>query len=101
MARSVNHRLRCEHLAGRAVPADVGCTAAAAEGAPAAEGDVIPADEAFAGADIESGVLCGHRVEMDGEGSVVTPPEPCRPADPVVPDAEAVDIPSLPAEFNF
>jgi len=101
MARSVNHRLRCEHLEERATPADVGCTAAAAEGAAASEGDVIPAEEAFAGADLESGVLCGHRVEMDGEGNVVTPSEMVQPAEPVLADAEAVVIPSLPAEFNF
>jgi hypothetical protein len=98
MARSVNHRLRCEHLEERVVPADVGCTAAAAEGAAATEGDVMAAEEAFTGEDIATGVPCGHRVAMDEDGTViVTPPEiPVA----IVAD-EAVVIPSAPAEFNF
>jgi hypothetical protein len=100
MARSVNHHLRCEHLEERATPADVGCAAAAAEGAAATEGEVMAPGEAFTGEDIATGVLCGHRVAMDEDGTViaVTPPETI---DPVVPDTQEVVIPSAPAEFNF
>src|SRR5262245_6205338 len=105
MARSANHRLRCEHLEERAVPADVGCTAAAAEGAPVTEGDTIPAGEAFVGEDIEreSGILCGRRIEMDEDGTVVavTPPESFPLRDGAVTDTAEVVVPVAPAEFNF
>ena len=104
MARSVNHRLRCEHLEERATPADVGCTAAAAEGAAADDGEVTAA-EAFTGEDIalNSGILCGHRADVDANGTViaVAPPEILSPPEPVAADADAIGIPNAPAEFNF
>jgi len=104
MARSVSHRLRCEHLEERAVPADVGCAAAAAEGVAPGDGEVMAA-EAFTGEDFAptSGVLCRHQVEVDVNGAViaVAPPEILNPPEPVAAVAEAIGIRSVPAEFNF
>jgi len=104
MARSVNHRLRCEHLEERAVPADVGCTAAA-EGA-AAAGEMIAADgNAFAGElpDDANGVLGAYRVQVDESGTVVLA-DAERPADvPAVDVREqpAADLGRAAVEFNF
>src|SRR5262245_44949730 len=105
MARSVSHRLRCEHLEERAVPADVGC-AAAAESAATEGGDVITSDgNTFAGElpDDAGGVLGAYRVQVDESGTVVLADSE-RPA-----EVPAVDTREQPAavlsratvEFNF
>ncbi|HKA07995.1 MAG TPA: hypothetical protein VKD71_12105 [Gemmataceae bacterium] len=105
MARSVSHRLRCEHLEERAVPADVGCTAAA-ESAASNGGEVVVADgNAFAGElpDDAGGVLGAYRVQVDENGTVVLA-DAERPADQSVVDAReqpAAVLSRATVEFNF
>ena len=105
MARLVSHRLRCEHLEERAVPADFGC-AAAAEGAATDGGEVIAADgNAFAGElpDDTNGVLGAYRVQVDENGTVVSA-DSDRLADLPTVDAReqpAAVLSRAAVEFNF
>jgi hypothetical protein len=104
MARSVNHRLGCEHLEERATPSDVGCAAAAVESAPAPAAEAMATGDTITGElpDPAEGVLGGHRVEMDADGTVIAimPPDTPALAAPVVLDAEEVPLTSA-VEFNF
>ena len=104
MARAVNHRLSSEHLEERALPSDVGCAAAPIEGA-VAETEGIATGDTFAAEipDSTSGVLAGHRVQMDEDGTVVAVmrPESPSPAEPVQVDAENVPLTAAASEFNF
>ena len=98
MARPVSHRLGCEHLEERAVPADVGC---AAEGAVAGEGEAVAATgDTFTGevADAAAGVLGAYPVRVGEDGAVVAVATP-EGAAPIEPAPAEVPV-QLPAELN-
>ena len=87
------------------MPSDVGCAAAPVEGAVTPEGEGIATGDTFTAEvpDSSSGILAGHRVQVDDEGTVVAvmPAEAPPQAEVPVVDAQEVPLTSAAIEFNF